>query len=101
MLCILALASLLATPALGQDARAPLPQPMPAGYTADPQGSVRWIYPSKAADEAKDLQQTQHEAWNRIANQLGGQLSPSLDIRIGVDPEAVQALAPPGARLPA
>ncbi|MGD8861056.1 MAG: peptidase MA family metallohydrolase [Myxococcales bacterium] len=76
------------------------PERLPAGYTFESVGPVRWVFPNTAEAAVQRLQQSQQAGWATITEQLGHPISPHLDIRVGVNPEQMQALAPPGARLP-
>jgi hypothetical protein len=72
----------------------------PSGYRAERDGSVKWLYPSAALAEVRELQSEAREVWARLGTELGVYLEPALDIRIAVNPEQMQALAPPGRRVP-
>ncbi len=79
---------------------APPPTRMPAGYTMERIGAVHWTYPTTAEPEAKALAGDVDAAWNALADRFGVRVSPNLDLRIAINPEQMQALAPPGHRLP-
>jgi hypothetical protein len=78
----------------------PLPSPMPSGYSVERVGPVRFVYPTAAESEVVELQRTERREWSSLAHQLGVELSPELDVRIAVNPQQMQALAPRGRRLP-
>src|SRR5687768_372676 len=73
---------------------------LPAGYTVERVGPVRWTYPSAAEDEARELRGTLDEAWYELSELLGARVAPELDIRIAIGPEDMRALEPHGRRLP-
>lgn len=81
-------------------AQAPAPA-MPAGYVAQTDGRVHWVYPSAAASTVADLRDRTPRAWKDLGRRFGVELAPELDIRVAVNFEDMQALAPAGARLPA
>jgi len=91
----------LSTGALAQSesAVAPLREP-PAGYASERDGNVRWTYPLSAADEVSELRVHQRTAWRQVLSELGTQVSGELDIRVALNPEQMQALAPPHSALP-
>lgn len=97
----LALVALLAAltasaPALA----APPPERIPDGYTVQRIGAIRWMYPTSAEPEAKDLARDVDSTWGALAERFGVRVSPDLDLRIALNPEQMQALAPPGRKLP-
>jgi hypothetical protein len=61
---------------------------------------VRWTYPLSAADEVGSLRAYQKLAWQRVVAELGTNVSDSLDIRVALNPEQMQTLAPPKSALP-
>lgn len=79
---------------------APLPQQLPDGYTLVREGSSTWAYPTAAESEIERLKGVLRETWPRLGRELGADLGPGLDLRVAVNPEEMQALAPPGVRLP-
>jgi hypothetical protein len=98
---VLALAVLIAGLAASVPAAAaPPPEQMPPGYTVQRIGAVRWTYPTSAEPEAKDLARDVDATWGELAERFGVRVSPDLDLRIALNPEEMQALAPPGRRLP-
>ncbi len=92
--------SVLLLGALPALAAAPLPERIPGGYSAERDGDVRWIFPTSAEAEVRDLMVAQREGWKALAHELGAELGTELDIRVGLNPGDMQKLAPPGARLP-
>ncbi|HET6339192.1 MAG TPA: peptidase MA family metallohydrolase [Polyangiales bacterium] len=78
---------------------APLTDP-PAGYATEREGNVRWTYPLSAADEVGALRTYQRLAWRRVVSELGASVSDTLDIRVALNPEQMQTLAPPNSALP-
>ncbi len=72
----------------------------PPGYTMQREGNVRWTYPLSAADEVATLRAYQRGAWKRVTNELGAKVSDELDIRVALNPEQMQNLAPPKSTLP-
>jgi hypothetical protein len=81
--------------------RPPPPAYVPSGYTREQRGTAHWLYPSAAEAEVDKLEPLRKRTWNRLANDLGVYLPPDIDIRIGVNPEHMQQIAPAGYRLPA
>jgi hypothetical protein len=79
---------------------APLPTAIPSGHTLEREDGVRWLYATAAQSEVARLQRVQRSAWTRLGNTFGVQLSSDLDVRLAVNPEQMQRLAPPGRRLP-
>jgi hypothetical protein len=73
----------------------------PEGYVRERRGDVRWEFPDQATSVAQDLQETYREEWPRVVEELGGEVRDELVIRIGRNPEEMQALAPPEAPPPA
>ena len=78
----------------------PLPTP-PPGYETATRGHVRWVYPSRAKAEANDLMRQFPESFRTIANDLGGNLDDTSEVRIAVNPDDMKKLAPIGAPPPA
>src|SRR5690349_1589020 len=74
---------------------APPPDKMPAGYTVQRIGAIRWTYPTSAEPEAKDLAREVDATWTALAERFGVRVSPDLDLRLALNPEQMQALAPP------
>jgi hypothetical protein len=74
---------------------------LPNGYTSHMAGAVRWTYPTAARGEVEALQATHVQAWSDLSEMLGVPLAADLDIRLAVNPEDMQVLAPKGAKLPA
>jgi hypothetical protein len=89
---------LFASAALAQ--KAPLPSRIPSGHTLERDGAARWLFATAAQTEVSRLQRVQRSAWTRLGNELGVHLSADLDVRLAVNPEQMQALAPPGRTLP-
>jgi hypothetical protein len=81
------------------DDSAPLSEP-PPGYAMEREGNVRWTYPLSASDEVSALRAFQRLAWQRVVNELGAPVSDVLDIRVALNPEQMQALAPAKSTLP-
>jgi hypothetical protein len=79
---------------------APPPEQMPPGYTVQRIGAIRWTYPTSAEPEAKDLAREVDATWSELAERFGVRVAPDLDLRIALNPEEMQSLAPPGRRLP-
>lgn len=69
-------------------------------YQTDSIGSVRWTYPTSARAEVRALQAYQGPAWRRVVGELGATVAPELDIRVALNPEQMQKLAPRGSTLP-
>jgi len=78
---------------------APILEP-PPGYATEREGNVRWTYPLSAADEVGTLRAYQRLAWRRVVAELGAPVADSLDIRVALNPEQMQMLAPPKSALP-
>lgn len=70
------------------------------GYLGEQVGDVRWIFPQEAEDLVDDLQALQKAAWKKLSEELGGEIASRTEIRIAVNPDKMQMLAPPGATLP-
>lgn len=85
--------------AQGESASLPRLDP-PAGYTSEREGSVRWTYPLSAADEVAVLRAHLPGAWRQVVSELGTQVSGELEIRVALNPDEMQKLAPPRAALP-
>jgi hypothetical protein len=81
-------------------AAAPLPADLPSGHTLERSADVRWLYATAAQAEVARLQRLQRSAWARLGRTFGAQLDGELDVRVAVNPEQMQRLAPPGRRLP-
>jgi hypothetical protein len=98
----LALLSLVVTLVIGdgQAYAAPPPERMPPGFTVQRIGAVRWTYPTSAEPEAKELAREVDSTWSELADRFGVRVAPDLDLRIALNPEQMQELAPPGRRLP-
>jgi hypothetical protein len=79
---------------------APLPSSIPTGYTLEHDGGARWLYATAAQTEVSRLKRVQRSAWTRLGAAFGVKLSADLDLRLAVNPEQMQALAPRGSRLP-
>jgi hypothetical protein len=96
--CCLSSGSALAN----DDPHDPQTEPLdpPPGYTSERTGNVRWTYPLSAADEVGSLRAYQKLAWQRVVAELGVKVSDSLDIRVALNPEQMQTLAPPKSALP-
>jgi hypothetical protein len=74
---------------------------VPEGYTQDAEAAVRWTYPNAAAGDVTALRERAPRAWADLGRRFGIALAPDLDIRVAVNFDDMQALAPAGARLPA
>jgi hypothetical protein len=96
----MAIALAVLAPGVGDAQLAPLPSSMPSGHTLERDGGARWLYSSGARTEVARLQRVQRSTWTRLGNELGVQLGAELDLRLAVNPEQMQALAPPGRTLP-
>jgi Peptidase MA superfamily len=78
---------------------APVSEP-PPGYASEQHGNIRWTYPLSAADEVETLRKGQKAAWQRVASELGARIPDQLDIRVALNPEQMQMLAPPRSSVP-
>lgn len=87
--------------ALVARARADQGNALPPGYEVRTEDTVRWTFPKAAASEVDALRVARRRVWPQLAMQLGVDLEPSIDIRIAVNPDDMNALAPPGRSLPA
>lgn len=87
---------------LAQEAPADATSPakVPPGFSMERDGHARWTYPSAAESEVAKLKQAERDAWSRLGGELGMTLPGNVDIRIGLDPAQMQALAPAGVPLP-
>jgi hypothetical protein len=79
---------------------APPPEPILPGYTVQRIGAVRWTYPTSAEPEVQALAHEVDATWSALAERFGVRVSPELDLRVALNPEEMQALAPPGRTLP-
>jgi hypothetical protein len=95
--CALALSSWALT---GRAWAAPLPSRVPDGYAAETAGTARWLYPTAAQSHLTRLKGVQRKAWAELSRELGVALPGELDLRLAVNPEQMQALAPEGRTLP-
>ncbi len=77
-----------------------LPNGIPSGYKAETHGTVRWIFQESTRSQMQELNELQATAWKRIRSELGGDIDPKMEIRIAINPEQMQALAPKTVRLP-
>jgi hypothetical protein len=59
-------------------------------------GGIEWTFPASATTVIRDLQSVYAEAWARVVDELGGAIDDRVIIRVGLDPEAMRALAPVG-----
>jgi hypothetical protein len=98
---VCAVCCLLVGSARGDDGSdtAPILEP-PLGYATEREGNARWTYPLSAADEVGALRAYQRLAWRRVVAELGVPVSDALDIRVALNPEQMQTLAPPKSALP-
>jgi hypothetical protein len=79
----------------------PLPEPIPAGSSAEVVQGIQWLYPTRASSEVQALMQRAPEAWRELSESLGAPQAPTdVQVRVALDPRGMQALAPPGVRLP-
>lgn len=110
---LLALFSLVGSPANAQERRPPVPSDVslarfdsaalpaaPEEFLSRTVGSVRWDYPAAAQALVDELMSTHRDAWPRIERELGVDVDDSLVIRVGRDPEEMAALAPRAAPPP-
>jgi len=74
--------------------------PLPAGYTSENDGSVRWTYPLAATDEVRALRNSQVRLWHRVVAELGAAVPANLDIRVAITPEQMRGLVAPYTPLP-
>lgn len=74
----------------------------PEGFVHVDRGNVRWEMPERAVGLVEPLYETWDRALPRIQRELGiDGTMPPIRIRIGVDPEQMESLAPRGAPPPA
>lgn len=67
----------------------------PDGFASENRGAVRWDYPVRARSEARALMHAYDEAWPRIREDLGDEVSETgLVVRIATGPEQMVELAP-------
>lgn len=97
--CALVLASVLA-PAGPARATPDIPGSLPDSLTQETHEGFSWVYPPEAADRVETLQEVQQETWTRITSELGAPAEGEVVVRVGRNPEQMQALAPPGVTLP-
>jgi len=74
--------------------------PAPDGFVDETAGPFRWEYPRVARDEVRTLISRAPDSFDRIADELGGDLDPTVRIRVGAGPDDMRRLAPPGAPPP-
>lgn len=101
---LLVLASLLFTSSRGLAQVSPAastPDAVPRGYQMQTDGAVHWTFPRAAQSEVQALRRSLRELWPAFGTQLGAYLEPALDIRVAVNPEDMQRMAPHGRTLPA
>jgi Peptidase MA superfamily len=72
----------------------------PKEYASETVGPVRWTYPRSATDEVRTLQRYRPHAWAKVVGELGVSVAPELEIRVALNPEKMQQLAPSGVALP-
>jgi len=80
--------------------RVPLPDGVPPGYIAETHGTVKWIFQESTRPQMQELSELQSTAWKRIRSELGGRIDANIEIRIAINPEQMQALAPKKVQLP-
>ena len=74
--------------------------PIPKDYIAEQVGLVQWVFPASASAEARALQKLLPSAWNQVNYEVGANPG-ELTVRIGLNPQQMQKLAPPNVRIPA
>ncbi|MFI5308496.1 MAG: peptidase MA family metallohydrolase [Polyangiales bacterium] len=91
-----ALALTLLGSSLGKSAAhaAPLPAPMPRGYTLERDEGTRWLYPTSAEAEVAELKRARKKAWAALERELGSKLPDEIDLRVARNPQEMQRLAP-------
>lgn len=70
--------------------------PAPRDYQTEVHGEVRWDFPRQANDEARSLIDMFDATWERITEELGGDIRGEMTVRIGRNPDEMRALAPIG-----
>jgi hypothetical protein len=73
---------------------------LPAGYTSQNDGAVRWTYPVAAEDEVRSLRALHAPTWRRLVAELGAPISSALDVRVARNPEQMRALVGGNGQLP-
>ena len=76
-----------------------LPEP-PDGFLTERRGPVQWVFPASATSLVRDLQSGYQATWREVTAPLGGTIEDTLEIRIGVNPSEMAALAPESAPPP-
>lgn len=97
---LVVLAMLVASVFASGSAHADLGKQLPNGYVSTHIGKVQWTYPVSATSETRDLQAAEPAAFSRVVHELGVVVAADLDIRIAVNPQQMQSLAPDGLPLP-
>lgn len=72
----------------------------PAGFVEETAAGNRWLYPSAASAQVRELQVAAHDAWQQVTSELAIEQPSNLTIRIGRNPEEMQSLATHEGRLP-
>jgi hypothetical protein len=72
----------------------------PEKFVTEHVGAVRWVYPRSAESDVEELKEVRGEAWQRITAELGGAIADETEVRVALNPDEMQELAPEGARLP-
>ncbi|MBN1652180.1 MAG: hypothetical protein JXA30_00210 [Deltaproteobacteria bacterium] len=91
---------LVTSPVCAAEEDADLSYSIPSGYIAERHGAVDWVFQPSTRSETEELREIAQSAWKRITSDLGGGIDPKIEIRIAINPEQMQALAPKSSRLP-
>jgi hypothetical protein len=70
------------------------------GFQYERVDSVNWIFPASASSEIRSLQKVLPTIWNQLNYETGAGVSDELTIRVGINPEQMQSLAPDNIQLP-
>jgi hypothetical protein len=73
---------------------------LPKSYLSERVGAVTWVYPASVTSEVRALQKILPAAWNQVNYEVGAGISSELTVRVGINPEQMQKLAPPHVKLP-
>jgi hypothetical protein len=87
--------------AYAADTSSDLSKGIPSGYLAETRGNVRWVFQESTRAEMQKLQKIQEAAWTKIRSDFGNIVDSTMEIRIAINPEQMQTLAPKDRRLPA
>jgi hypothetical protein len=82
------------------DNQVDLPNGIGRGYKAETHGTVKWIFQESTRSQMQELSEVHATNWKRIQAELGSGIDRKMEIRIAINPEQMQKLAPKEVRLP-